>query len=90
MTTRRNDSVFPHDIGSTDAGVPIYEGGITLREYAAISIMAGYRATGYSCAPDHAVFPCGNAWSDVTFRRAVNDADVLLAELERTKGGRDK
>jgi len=44
--------------------------------------------TGFAGIIGQKDIPFGVApWEAGTFRRAVNDADALLAELERTKGG---
>ncbi len=71
--------VYPQPDGNAiPTGVPLYVGGMTLREYAAVHIMAGYRASaGYG----HSDSPGG----DIVASYVCADTDALLAELAKSR-----
>ena len=76
--SKNDKAVFPQLDGPCQVGLPAYEGGITLREYAAIQIAAGLAADG--------CFDGDAESSRLMAELAVQDADALLAELAKEGG----
>ena len=74
--SKNDKAVFPQLDGPCQVGLPAYEGGITLREYAAI-----LRAAAMDSNPEHVA----QYTAEEINEQAVHRTDALLAEL--AKGG---